>query len=201
MFLWDDATGFVQVGNPAQNADLEARRRAMLWNFPDASSVVLGPPGTAWQGTVLAPRARVDLTYQHIFGSIVSGSLYGTGEIGVNPPNPCLPDPTPCPQPSPTPTPTATSTPTATPTETPTVIPPPTPSPEPTPTPVVPTPTATPTVTPRPTPLPTVSPGPIVTPTSTPKENVPGEPLGRRRRPGRSSSRAAAPRWTSARRS
>ena len=47
MFMWDEATGFVQVGNPAQNADLEARRRATLWNFPEASSVTLGPPGTA----------------------------------------------------------------------------------------------------------------------------------------------------------
>ena len=159
IFIWDDATDFVQVGNPAQNPDLEARRRATLWNFPDASAVTLGPPDTAWQGTVLAPRARVTLGYQHIFGSIVAGSVTGTGEIGVNPPNPCLPDPTPCPTPSPTPTPTftPTSTPTATPTEIPTISPTPTSSPTPVPTPV---PTATPTVTPRPTPLPTVSPEP-----------------------------------------
>ncbi|MDA0181218.1 choice-of-anchor A family protein [Solirubrobacter phytolaccae] len=180
IFIWDDATGFVQVGNPAQNADLEARRRAMLWNFPEASSVALGPPGTAWQGSVLAPRARVDLTYQHIFGSIAAESVYGTGEIGVNPPDPCLPDPTPCPTPSPTPTPTATSTPTSTPTPIPTISP--TPSPEPTPTPVVPTPT--PTVGPRPTPLPTVSPSPIVTPTATPEENEPGQPLEPEQTPG-----------------
>jgi len=86
MFIWDDATGYVQVGNPAQNDDLEARRRAILWNFPEASSVTLGPPGTAWQGSVLAPRARVNLGYQHIFGSIVAESVYGTGEIGVMPP-------------------------------------------------------------------------------------------------------------------
>lgn len=180
MFTWDDATGFVQVGNPAQNPDLEARRRATLWNFPDASSAVLGPPATAWQGTVLAPRARVELTYQHIFGSIVAESVFGTGEIGVNPPNPCLPDPTPCPQPSPTPTPSTTPEPTSTPTTIPTV--PPTGSPEPTPTPIIPTPT--PTVTPRPTPLPTVSPGPIVTPTATPEEHRPGEPLGPEETPG-----------------
>lgn len=179
IFIWDEATDFVQVGNPAQNPDLEARRRAMLWNFPDASSVRLGPPGTAWQGSVLAPRARVDLTYQHIFGSIAAESLYGTGEIGFNPPNPCLPDPTPCPEPSPTPTPTATSTPTSTPTPIPTVSPTPTSSPTPTP-----TVTPVPTVTPRPTPLPTVSPGPIVTPTPTPEEHDPGEPLGPEETPG-----------------
>jgi choice-of-anchor A domain-containing protein/uncharacterized repeat protein (TIGR01451 family) len=183
IFIWDDATDFVQVGNPAQNADLEARRRATLWNFPDASVVTLGPPGTAWQGSVLAPRARVNLGYQHIFGSIAAESVYGTGEIGVNPPNPCLPDPTPCPSPSPTPTPTSTptSTPTATPTEIPTISPTPTSSPTPVPTPL---PTPTPTVTPRPTPLPTVSPGPIVTPTATPEEHDPGEPLAPEETPG-----------------
>lgn len=183
MFIWDEATDYVQVGNPAQNADLEARRRAMLWNFPDASLVVLGPPATAWQGSVLAPRARVELTYQHIFGSIMAEAEFGTGEIGVNPPNPCLPDPTPCPQPSPTPDPTETptETPTATPTETPVPTIEPTPSPEPTSTPVVPTPTPIPS--PRPTPRPTVVP-PIVTPTPTPEEFEPGEPLDPEETPG-----------------
>ena len=132
IFIWDDATGFVQPGNPAQNADLEARRRALLWNFPNAAAVTLGPPYAAWQGSVLAPRASVPLTYQHIFGSIAAASVSGTGEIGYNPPNPCLPDPTPCPQPSPTPTATptvrrrATATPTRTPTPIPTVSPTPT---------------------------------------------------------------------------
>lgn len=179
MFLWDEATGYVQVGNPAQNPDLEARRRAILWNFPNASSVVLGAPATAWQGTVLAPRARVELTYQHIFGSIAAGSVQGTGEIGVNPPNPCLPDPTPCPSPSPTPTPTATETPTSTPTPIPTVSPTATPTPT-----ITPVPTAMPTITPRPTPLPTVSPRPIVTPTPTPEEHEPGEPLAPEETPG-----------------
>ena len=174
MFIWDDATGYVQVGNPAQNDDLEARRRAILWNFPEASSVTLGPPGTAWQGSVLAPRARVNLGYQHIFGSIVAESVYGTGEIGVNPPDPCLPDPTRArplrrrrrrrsrpraPRRRPRPRSRRSS---------------PTPSPSPTPTAI---PTPTPTVTPRPTPLPTVSPSPIVTPTATPEENDPSEPL------------------------
>ncbi|MBE2316227.1 choice-of-anchor A family protein [Solirubrobacter sp. CPCC 204708] len=178
MFIWDEATDFVQVGNPAQNADLEARRRALLWNFPNESSVTLGPPGTAWQGSVLAPRAHVGLTYQHIFGSIAAESLSGTGEIGVNPPNPCLPDPTPCPTPSPTPTPTGTPTPT--PTEIPTVSP--TASPSPT---LTPSPTPTPTVTPRPTPLPTPTPLPFVTPTPTPQEHAPNEPLGPGETPGR----------------
>ena len=108
IFMWDEATGYVQLNVTAPNADLEARRKATLWNFPEASSVTLGPPGTAWQGSVLAPRASVQLTYQHIHGSIAAASMSGTGEIGYNPPTPCLPDPTPCPQPSPTPTTTPT---------------------------------------------------------------------------------------------
>ena len=45
IFLWDEATGYVQLGVTAPNADLEARRKATLWNFPEASSVTLGPPG------------------------------------------------------------------------------------------------------------------------------------------------------------
>ena len=176
MFLWDEATGYTQLSVTAPNQDLENRRRAMLWNFPNAVSVTLGPPATGWQGTVLAPRASVQLTYQHIFGSIAAASITGTGEIGAQNPNPCLPDPTPCPQPSPTPSPTSTptTTPTRTPTTTPTVIP--TVSPTPTATPL-PTPSPTPTRTPTPTPLPTVSPGPIVTPTPTPDTVDPSEPL------------------------
>ena len=176
VFIWDEATGFVQPGNPAANADLEARRRALLWNFTNAASVTLGPPSAAWEGSVLAPRASVALTYQHIFGSIAAASVSGTGEIGYNPPNPCLPNPTPCPEPSPTPTATPTQTPTATPTSTPTPIPTVSPSPTPVPTPT-PTPTPTPVPTPTPTPLPTVSPEPIVTPTPTPDISDPGEPL------------------------
>ena len=110
MFVWDEATGYTQLSITAPNQDLENRRRQTLWNFPNAVSVTLGPPGTAWQGTVLAPRASVQLTYQHIFGSIAAASISGTGEIGAQNPNPCLPDPTPCPQPSPTPSPTTTPT-------------------------------------------------------------------------------------------
>ena len=92
IFMWDEATGYVQLNVTAPNADLEARRKATLWNFPEASSVTLGPPATAWQGSVLAPRASVQLTYQHIHGSIVAASISGTGEIGYNPADPCLPE-------------------------------------------------------------------------------------------------------------
>ena len=63
-----------------------------MWNWPDATEVDLGP-NTAWQGTILAPRAVVRLGYQQVNGPIVSGALYGTGETHLHPPNPCLPDP------------------------------------------------------------------------------------------------------------
>lgn len=144
----------------------------ILWNAPNATSFAM--TGTArWQGTLLAPRAAVTLGYLHVNGSIVSASVKGTGEVGYNPADPCLPDPTPCPEPSPTPTPTRTPTPTPTRTPTPT-----------------PTRTPTPTATPTPSPLPTVSPGPtptippFVTPTPTPDTNVPSQPLVPEATPG-----------------
>ncbi len=149
-----------------------------LWNFPTATSVQLH--GTAnWPGTIVVPFGAVDLGYKHIAGSIIANTITGTGEIGMNPFNGCLPDPTPCPPiptvtpiPTTSPSPTPTSTPTATPTSTPTATPTRTPTPTPTR-----TPTPTPTRTPAPTPLPTVSPGPppIVVPTATPVPSDPGE--------------------------
>ncbi len=74
------------------------------------TEVDLGP-NTAWQGTILAPRAVVHVGYQQVNGPIVSGALYGTGETHLHPPNPCLPDPEPCPPEPPIPTPTPTTTP------------------------------------------------------------------------------------------
>ena len=125
-----NGSAYVQVPNNDAPPDLEAMRRAMVWNWPDATDVDLGP-NTAWQGTILAPRAVVRVGYQQVNGPIVSGALYGTGETHLHPPDPCLPDPEPCPPEPPIPTPTPTPTVTPTPTAEPTV----TPSPEPTPTP------------------------------------------------------------------
>ena len=162
-----NGSSYVQWGNDAPNADLGTLRDKTLWNWPDATGVDLGPV-TAWQGTILAPRAVVQLGYQQVNGPIVAGALYGTGETHLHPPNPCLPDPQPCPPeppvPTPTPTPTTTPTPTPEPTSTPT--------PEPTSTP---TPTPEPTTTP--TPEPTNTPAPIVTPTPTPMPQTPSQPL------------------------
>jgi uncharacterized repeat protein (TIGR01451 family) len=165
----------VQLQNHGLPDELEQLRTRTVWNWPDATDVNLGP-NTAWQGTILAPRAVVHLGYQQVNGPIVSGALYGTGETHIHPPDPCLPDPTPCPPepPIPTPTPTTTPEPTPTPTTTPTPEPTTTPTPEPTSTP---TPEPTPTPTNTPTPEPTNTPAPIVTPTPTPTPHDPSEPL------------------------
>ena len=174
-----NGSSYQQWGNQAPNDDLGTLRDKTVWNFPDATDVNLGP-NTAWQGTILAPRAVVRVGYQQVNGPIVAGALYGTGETHVHPPTPCLPDPTPCPPepPIPTPTPTPTTTPTPEPTNTPTPEPTTTPTPEPTTTPT-PEPTTTPTPTPTrtPTPEPTNTPAPIVTPTPTPTPHEPSEPL------------------------
>ena len=166
-----NGSSYVQWGNDAPNADLGTLRDKTVWNWPDATNVDLGP-NTAWQGTILAPRAVVRVGYQQVNGPIVSGALYGTGETHLHPPDPCLPDPEPCPPepPIPTPTPTPTITPEPTPTITPEPTPTATPSPEPTNTPT-PEPTST------PTPEPTSTPAPIVTPTPTPTPHEPSEPL------------------------
>ncbi len=174
-----NGSAYVQLQNHGLSPELEGLRTKTVWNWPDATEVNLGP-NTAWQGTILAPRAVVQVGYQQVNGPIVSGALYGTGETHLHPPNPCLPDPEPCPPepPIPTPTPTTTPEPTPEPTTTPTPEPTTTPTPEPTATPT-PEPTTTPTPEPTntPTPEPTNTPAPITTPTPTPVPHAPSEPL------------------------
>jgi choice-of-anchor A domain-containing protein/uncharacterized repeat protein (TIGR01451 family) len=146
---YDTSTGtYRDWGRDAPTADLAKLRDGTLWNFPDATKIDF-LKGFAWQGSILAPKAVMDLTYLQINGNVIVGALYGTGETHLFPPDLCLPDPTPCPPQPPVPTPTPTP-----------VVP------TPTPTPVVPTPTPQPTVSPTPTPTPTVA--PIVSPTPTP---------------------------------
>jgi choice-of-anchor A domain-containing protein/uncharacterized repeat protein (TIGR01451 family) len=101
--LWN-GTQFVQFGNEAPSPELEALRRAMLWNLPDATRVQIGP-GIAWQGSVLAPHAVVRFDNGQLNGTLVAGALQGTGETHLHPPTGiCLPEPAPCP-PAPTPEP------------------------------------------------------------------------------------------------
>ncbi|HWI72860.1 MAG TPA: choice-of-anchor A family protein [Baekduia sp.] len=58
--FWNGSS-FQQFGNAAPSPELEAMRRAMLWNFPDATDVQIGP-SLAWQGSVLAPLATNPVT-------------------------------------------------------------------------------------------------------------------------------------------
>jgi choice-of-anchor A domain-containing protein/uncharacterized repeat protein (TIGR01451 family) len=119
--FWN-GTSFQQFGNEAPSPELEAMRRAMLWNFPDATAVQVGP-SLAWQGSVLAPLAVMDFTANtQLNGTIIAGALHGGGETHLHPPTGiCLPDPTPCPPVPPVPPPDPE--------------PDPGPAPEPTPTP------------------------------------------------------------------
>jgi choice-of-anchor A domain-containing protein/uncharacterized repeat protein (TIGR01451 family) len=163
MRFWDGSQ-YVQFSDNAPNARVEAARRDLLWSFPDASSVQLGP-GMDWQGSVLAPRALVVLADNTRFhGTLIAENLEQQGTATLPGFGGCLPPP--CP-PVPTPTPSPTETPTVSPTTTPTT------------TPTV-TPTSTPTVTPTPTETaepPPLPPDPI--PTSSPGDpNPPAPPSG-----------------------
>jgi choice-of-anchor A domain-containing protein/uncharacterized repeat protein (TIGR01451 family) len=149
-----NGSAFVDWGRDAPAPDLAKLRDGTLWNFPDETELH-SQKGIAWQGSILAPKAVMDLTYLQINGNVVVGALYGTGETHLFPPDLCLPDPTPCPPQPPIPTPT----PTVTPEPSPTVTPQPT---------VSPTPTATPQPTISPRPTPTRTPAPIMEPTPTP---------------------------------
>jgi choice-of-anchor A domain-containing protein/uncharacterized repeat protein (TIGR01451 family) len=130
--FWN-GTSFQQFGNEAPSPELEAMRRAMLWNFPEATAVQIGP-SLAWQGSVLAPQAVVNFTANtQLNGTIIAGALHGGGETHLHPPTGiCLPDPTPCPPVPPVPPPE--------PEPGPGPAPEPTPTPTPTPEPLQPTP-------------------------------------------------------------
>jgi choice-of-anchor A domain-containing protein/uncharacterized repeat protein (TIGR01451 family) len=96
--FWNGSS-FQQFGDQAPSAELEAMRRAMLWNFPDATNVQIGP-NLAWQGSVLAPKAVIRFEGStQLNGTIIGGALVGNGEAHLHPPTGlCLPDPpTPCP--------------------------------------------------------------------------------------------------------
>jgi choice-of-anchor A domain-containing protein/uncharacterized repeat protein (TIGR01451 family) len=158
MEIWN-GTNYQQYGNDVPE-EIEHIRRALLWNFPEATDIQIGPY-LAWQGSVLAPGAAVVFPGDtQLNGTVVAGSLVGRGETHLHPPDEiCLPDPGTDPEPTPTPTPDPSPEPTPTP------DPPPDPPPTPTPTPVPP-----PIPTPIPPPDPTPPPAPLV-----PDPDTPGE--------------------------
>lgn len=94
--FWNGSS-YQQFGNEAPSPELEAMRRAMLWNFPEAAEVQIGP-SLAWQGSVLAPHANVRFVANtQLNGTIIGGALYGGGETHLHPPSGiCLPEPPPC---------------------------------------------------------------------------------------------------------
>ncbi len=71
--FWN-GSAYVQL-NDGTTGDLEALRRALLWNFPTATSVQIGP-NLAWEGTVLAPHALVKFPGStQLNGTLIAASL------------------------------------------------------------------------------------------------------------------------------
>ncbi|MEZ7002153.1 choice-of-anchor A family protein [Streptomyces sp. AD55] len=126
-------TGFLLSGggpyvldDKLQSAADGAVRAKLLWNFPEARTVTKSSKA-AWPGSVLAPRAHLELgTAAPVNGSVWVASLHGSGgaethhfpfsgclpETGVTPPAPQEPSATP------TGTPPAETTPASTPSAT-----------------------------------------------------------------------------------
>jgi choice-of-anchor A domain-containing protein/uncharacterized repeat protein (TIGR01451 family) len=96
--FWN-GSGYVQLpDNPSPS--LEALRTSLLWNFPTATSVQIGP-NMAWEGTVLAPRAAVVFPGSTpLNGTLIAASLESsagsarnhpyTGCVPVAPPAPTV---------------------------------------------------------------------------------------------------------------
>ena len=96
--FWDGSQ-YVQISDPAPPV-LEALRSSLLWNFPDATSVQIGP-NLAWEGTVLAPLAAVTFPGStQLNGSLIAATLVNSsgsarnhpymGCVPVTPPPPVL---------------------------------------------------------------------------------------------------------------
>jgi uncharacterized repeat protein (TIGR01451 family) len=94
MEIWNGSS-YTQLGNELSGqsaAELEALRRSMLWNFADATSIQIA--NFAWHGSILAPIAAVTFDNGQLNGTLIAGSLFGTGETHLHPPDQiCLPDP------------------------------------------------------------------------------------------------------------
>ncbi|MGP3691556.1 choice-of-anchor A family protein [Streptomyces sp. IBSNAI002] len=81
IYLWDPETGkYVLDDYAAGSAQFKAIRSKLLWNFPNASSVVKNH--ASWPGTILAPNAHVELGRKagsvapgHVNGSVIAKKL------------------------------------------------------------------------------------------------------------------------------
>ena len=96
--FWNGSSYVQLPDNPP--AQLEALRTGLLWNFPTATSVQIGP-NLAWQGTVLAPRAAVAFPGStQLNGTLIAATLAGSmGAARNHPYTGCV---TPSPPPGPT---------------------------------------------------------------------------------------------------
>jgi choice-of-anchor A domain-containing protein/uncharacterized repeat protein (TIGR01451 family) len=82
--FWN-GSAYVQL-NDSTTGDLEALRRALLWNFPSATSVQIGP-NLAWEGTVLAPHALVKFPGStQLNGTLIAASLPSSSGAARNHP-------------------------------------------------------------------------------------------------------------------
>ena len=97
MEIWNGSS-YSQYGNDGVPEEVEHIRRALLWNFPEATDIQIGP-NLAWQGSVLAPGAAIVFPGStQLNGTVIAGSLVGRGESHLHPPDEiCLPDPGPDP--------------------------------------------------------------------------------------------------------
>ena len=80
---WRSGTGprTASTVTTASGPEVEHIRRALLWNFPEATDIQIGP-NLAWQGSVLAPGAAIVFPGStQLNGTVVAGSLVGRGEI------------------------------------------------------------------------------------------------------------------------
>ena len=82
MRFWD-GNGYVQFGDNAPNDRVARARKDLLWSFPDADSIQLGP-NLDWQGSVLAPRSFVLLADNTRFhGTLVAQIARAAGNRDV----------------------------------------------------------------------------------------------------------------------
>jgi choice-of-anchor A domain-containing protein/uncharacterized repeat protein (TIGR01451 family) len=71
--FWDGST-YVQPGRQT-SSEAATLRSNLLWNFPTATNVQIGP-SIGWQGSILAPRAAVSFqSSTDLFGSLIAESL------------------------------------------------------------------------------------------------------------------------------
>ncbi len=89
--FWNGSS-YEQLGETAP-PQLEALRRALLWNFALATRVQIGP-NLAWQGSLLAPGPAIGFQGStQLVGQIIGASLAGDGTVISRSFSGCLPPP------------------------------------------------------------------------------------------------------------